>query len=71
MTKKTFVISGMHCTSCAISIDGELEDAEGVKEACTNYVASKTEVVFDEKKIQEKKITSIIEGLGYMVAKQK
>lgn len=61
----TLKISGMHCSSCAMNIDGELEDAEGVKEASTNYAAQKTEVTFDEAKIAEKQIITIIEGLGY------
>ena len=26
-----FTIIGMHCSSCAMSIDGELEDTEGIK----------------------------------------
>ncbi len=38
MNKKViFKIQGMHCTSCAMNIDGELEDTEGIKEAKTNY----------------------------------
>ncbi len=65
MTKKKFKISGMHCTSCAINIDGELEDTEGVKESNTNYAKQETEVEFDEKKVNEKKILEIISSVGY------
>lgn len=66
MIKKKFKISGMHCTSCAMNIDGELEDTEGVKQANTSYAKSVTEVEFDEKKITDKKIISVIEKTGYM-----
>lgn len=66
MTKKMFKISGMHCTACAMSIDGDLEDSEGIKSANTNYAKSQTEVEFDEKKITDKKIISIIEKTGYL-----
>lgn len=64
---KTIVlnITGMHCTSCAINIDGELEDTEGVREANTNYAKQQTEVVFDPGKVTEKKIIAIIKSLGY------
>lgn len=55
----------MHCTSCAFNIDGELEDTEGVKESNTNYAKQKTEVVYDENKLNEKKIIDIIKSVGY------
>ena len=55
----------MHCTSCAMNIDGELEDTEGVQEANTNYAKALTEVVFEEKKISNKKIMEIIKKVGY------
>lgn len=63
MEKITLKISGMHCTSCAINIDGELEDTEGVKEAKTNYAKQKTEVTFDPGKITRDEIISIIRKL--------
>jgi P-type Cu+ transporter len=64
MKKVILKISGMHCTSCAMNIDGELEDA-GVKEAKTNYAKQQAEVSFDEEKISEKSIFEIIKKLGY------
>lgn len=65
MTKKLFSIKGMHCSSCAMSIDGELEDTSGVKSSNTNYVKSQTEVEFDESKLSEKDIVKIIQKVGY------
>lgn len=53
-------IIGMHCTACAMNIDGELEDAEGVAEAKTNYAKQVTDVTFDEKKLNVNKIIAII-----------
>lgn len=53
-------IFGMHCTSCAMNIDGDLEDTEGVKEAKTNYAKQQTEVTFDPKKVSVEKMISII-----------
>ncbi len=65
MTKKVFKINGMHCTSCAMNIDGELEDTQGIKESNTNYAKSQTEVEFDPEKISDKTIVEIIKKVGY------
>ncbi len=56
-------IIGMHCTSCAMNIDGELEDTEGVKTAATNYAKQQTSVTFDPEKISVDKMISIIKKL--------
>lgn len=70
MNKKIVLsISGMHCVSCGMNIDGELEDTEGVVSATTNYASSKSVVEFDEEKISSKKIADTIASLGY-VAKE-
>lgn len=63
MQKVKLNIFGMHCTSCAMNIDGELEDTEGVKEAKTNYAKQQTEVTFDPEKISPDKIINIIKKL--------
>lgn len=66
MIKKVlFKISGMHCTSCAFNIDGELEDADGVVESRTNYAKAETQVTFDDTKINTQKILRIIGEVGY------
>jgi Cu+-exporting ATPase len=65
MKKKIFKISGMHCTSCAMNIDGELEDTNGIKQSKTNYAKSLTEVEFDPEKVNDKAIVEIIKKVGY------
>ena len=65
MNKIKFKIEGMHCSSCAMDIDGELEDTGGVKCSNTSYVKQMTEVEFDEQKIDDKKIVEIIKKIGY------
>ncbi len=66
MEKKIQInIEGMHCTSCAMNIDGELEDM-GVKESSTNYAKSNATVTFDESKISEESIVEAIKKLGYL-----
>lgn len=65
MKKVIFKIIGMHCTACAMNIDGELEDTGKVKSSKTNYAKAHTEVEFDPKDITEKEIVEIIKKTGY------
>jgi copper chaperone CopZ len=61
----TFKISGMHCTSCAINIDGELEDTVGVVSATTSYAKSETVIIFDPTKVTADKLKEVIQSLQY------
>ena len=65
MVKKIFKISDMHCNSCTLTIDMDLEELEGVKEVKTSYAKMETEVEFDPKKTDEKKILETIKKSGY------
>ncbi|MBI2195953.1 MAG: heavy-metal-associated domain-containing protein [Candidatus Levybacteria bacterium] len=65
IVKKKFKIDGMHCTSCAMNIDFDLEDLDGVKGARTNYAKQESEVEFDEDKVTPEKILSTIKKTGY------
>lgn len=64
--KKIFKLSGMHCTSCSLVVEGELEDQLGVV-ASANYQKQAVEVEFDPNKISEGKIVAVIEDTGYKV----
>lgn len=71
MAKKTKLkIIGMHCTSCAMNIDMDLEDVDGIKEANTNYVKQVSEVEFDEGKVTIEDIIKSIEKTGYKAQQQ-
>ncbi len=59
----TLRIQGMHCSSCAMNIDGELEDL-GVLRSRTQYAQSETVVEFD-KPITVARIRKTIKALGY------
>lgn len=62
-----FTIRGMHCNSCAMNIDGELEDTQGVFSAETNYAKSRTTVTYDPTKVSEGRLKEVIKSLGYLV----
>lgn len=65
--KKKLKIEGMHCTSCAMCIDMDLEDLQGVCNCKTSYAKGETEVEFDTDKATLKKIIDVIKKLGYKV----
>ncbi len=59
-------ITGMHCTSCAMTIDGDLEDfVKGVKSAKTSYAHQECVVEFDEEKVKIDQIITQIKETGY------
>ncbi len=63
MITKTFKISGMHCVSCSMLIEGDLEDM-GVT-AKANYAKQLVEVTYDEEKVTLEKIHAAIKKAGY------
>lgn len=65
MMKKTFHVNGMHCTSCALLIESDLED-EGIKATCS-YAKQTLTVEFDEKKTGDEAIKKIVAKSGYRV----
>ena len=67
IAKKKFKIVDMHCSSCALTIDMDLEDLEGVKEVKTSYAKCECEVEFDPVKIKEKDLIETIKKAGYTV----
>lgn len=64
MAKKIYKISGMHCSSCALSIEWALENA-GIKAKC-NYAKAQLEV----ENADDQKIKEIVEKEGYALDKE-
>ncbi|MFN2251701.1 MAG: heavy-metal-associated domain-containing protein [Anaerolineae bacterium] len=60
-----FAIDGMHCTSCGITIDWELEDLDGVGEARTSYADGVTRVLFDPQLVSRDEIVAAIKRAGF------
>ena len=58
-------ILGMHCSSCAMNIDFDLEDLGGIKAAKTSYAKQESEIEFDEEKLDVQKIIETIRKTGY------
>lgn len=66
MTKKSYKVLGMHCTSCPLVIESDLEDA-GVKSSC-NYARGTLDVEYEEAQISEKRIYEIVRASGYTIS---
>ena len=56
---------GMHCVSCERVIQDALMEIDGIKKVKSNYSNDRTEIEFDPKKIDNKKIMKVIEKAGY------
>lgn len=60
-------IDGMHCNSCSMNIDGDLEDLDGVISATTSYKRQESKIEYDSSKVDVAQIKKVIENLGYKV----
>ncbi len=67
MQKVKIKISGMHCSSCSLRIDGDLEELYGVKSSSTYFAAGISEIEYDETLANTKQFKEVIEKAGYKV----
>jgi copper chaperone CopZ len=58
-------VEGMHCASCALLIEEELEELEGVEEAEVSYPRQRARVRFDERRVEAPALLGTIAELGY------
>ena len=67
MKEITINVNGMHCGSCEMLIKDALEDEDAIESAKLSHSDSTAIVFFDENKIDEEKIKSIIREEGFGV----
>jgi len=60
-----FAIGDMHCSSCALNIDGALEEIEGVISASTNYAKAYTKIEYDPEKVTLEQLQKVINDMGH------
>jgi sulfite exporter TauE/SafE/copper chaperone CopZ len=65
LQKRSFRIGGMFCINCQNTIEKELKNTVGVKNAAINYNTGFAAVTYDTAEISLEKISVIIENLGY------
>lgn len=66
--KTTLAIKGMHCSSCAMSIDEELEEVPGVTRAKTSYARQRSEVEYDPNEATFETLIAAVVRAGYEAA---
>jgi len=67
--KQTINISGMHCSSCAATIEKLLKKTAGITGVRVRFMTQTAVVEFDETKIQLEKIKKLIKSAGYEAVK--
>lgn len=65
INKKQYNISGMHCASCALTIESNLNDLKGVKDASVNFATQKATVEYDCNDCDDKKVIQTVKDAGY------
>ena len=65
--KKTFRVPNMHCSACAMKLEGLEDDLPGVRSVLASYQKQSLIVEYDDSKVSEGEIRVAVEDLGYSV----
>ena len=65
MIKKVYRVEGMHCSNCAMSVEGIEDDLPGIRRVSASYQKSNMAVEFEEQLVSEEQILSALEKRGY------
>jgi copper chaperone CopZ len=68
LVKKIFRIDGMHCSNCAMNIEGIEDDLPGIKQISASYQKGQMVVEFDEARVSENQILEAVKERGYQVS---
>ncbi len=61
----TFVVEGMHCSSCAMAIEKALKRREGILDADLTFATEKLEVKYDPNKVDIPFIKDVVQKVGF------
>ncbi|HEK9097756.1 TPA: copper-translocating P-type ATPase [Streptococcus equi subsp. zooepidemicus] len=65
MMRETFMLEGMHCTSCALAIEQAVKQLPGVKEAVVNVTTEKLSVTYSAARLTSAEIIQAVREAGY------
>jgi copper chaperone CopZ len=68
MMKKIYRVEGMHCSNCAMNIEGIEDDLPGIKQISASYQKGQMLVEFDEAKVSEGQILAAVTKRGYQAS---
>jgi len=61
----TFVVEGMHCSSCAMAIEKALKRRQGIEDADLTFATEKMQVKYDPRKANVSLIKEVVEKVGF------
>ena len=65
MTRLEISIPDMHCSSCAMKLEGIEDELSGIIKIKASYHKQTLEVEYDEEQVSEAQILQKVEHLGY------
>jgi len=65
MVKKTFRVPDMHCSGCAMRLEGLEDDLAGIQRISASYHKQQMEVEYDENRVSQEQIIAAAKKLGY------
>ena len=65
MIKKTFKVSDMTCSNCAMKLESLEDTLEGVKEINASYHRLEMVIEYDESKLTDEQIVAAVKKKGY------
>ena len=65
MLKKTFKVSDMTCSNCAMKLESLEDTLEGVKEINASYHRLEMVIEYDESKLTDEQIVAAVKKKGY------
>ncbi len=65
MIKKTFKVSDMTCSNCAMKLESLEDTLEGVKEINASYHRLEMVIEYDESKLTDDQIIAAVKKKGY------
>jgi Cu+-exporting ATPase len=63
--KRIFDVTGITCADCALALEKKLKRRKGVISVCVSAMTGRTEVTYDEVRVDEAALKQAIEELGY------
>ncbi len=65
--KVQFIVSGMHCAACAITIEKALKKIPGVSSANVNFASEKADVAYDDSAADVFQLKEAVKKTGYQL----
>lgn len=71
LKKEKYYISGMHCRSCEILIEGNISEIKGVKKVEVNHRKGIAEIYYENNKPRQEDIETAVRNAGYTLGVDK